>query len=104
MHEKVGLKAFQSSNTVAQINRRLLKERLSLFFLFKGVAGTCTGTQTLLSTVELTTEYKEWQWLLSGVHSIMMVKSAQPGDGFGCTPSPFHSIYHHELSCGVRSS
>jgi hypothetical protein len=24
---------------------------------------------------------KEWQWLVSGVHSIMMVKSAQPGEG-----------------------
>ncbi len=45
----------------------------------------------------------EWQWPLSGTHSIMMVKSAQPGEG-GCTPSPFHSIYHHKQSCGVRSS
>ncbi len=24
--------------------------------------------------------------------------------GWGCTPSPFHSIYHHEQSCGVCSS
>ncbi len=39
------------------------------------------------------TEYTELQWLLSGVHSIMMVKSAQPGGG-GCTPAPFHSICH----------
>ena len=31
----------------------------------------------------------ESQWPLSGVHSIMMVKSAQPGEGGGCTPSPF---------------
>jgi hypothetical protein len=29
------------------------------------------------------------------VHAIMMVKSAQHSEG-GCTPSPFHSIYHHE--------
>ncbi len=37
----------------------------------------------------------------------MMVKPAQqPGEGgpVGCTPSPFHSIYHHEQSCGVRFS
>ncbi len=27
----------------------------------------------------------DWQWLLSGVHPIMMVKSAQPGEGGGCT-------------------
>ncbi len=33
----------------------------------------------------------DWQWLLCGVHSIMMVNSAQPDAGRGCTPSPFHS-------------
>jgi hypothetical protein len=38
---------------------------------------------------------------LSGVHSILVVKSAQLGEGGGCTPSPFHSIHHHERSCGV---
>jgi hypothetical protein len=44
-------------------------------------------------------EYTEWQWPLPGLHSIMMIKSE---DG-GCTLSPFHSIYHREQSCGVRS-
>jgi hypothetical protein len=40
-----------------------------------------------------------------GLHTtIMRVKSAQPGVVGGCTPSPFHSIYHHEQRCGVRSS
>jgi hypothetical protein len=55
----------------------------------------------------VSTEYTEWQWPLSGAHSIMMVKSAQPGEGGamgGCTPSLFHSIYHHKQSCGVHSS
>ncbi len=33
-----------------------------------------------------------------------MVNSADPSEGGGCTPSPFHSIYHHDQSCGVRSS
>ncbi len=47
-----------------------------------------------------TTEYTEWQWPISGLHSIIMVKSE---DG-GCTLSPFHSIYHREQSCGVRSN
>jgi hypothetical protein len=47
-----------------------------------------------------TTEYTEWQWPLSGLHSIIMVKSGDEG----CTLSPFHSIYHHEQSCCVRSS
>jgi hypothetical protein len=37
----------------------------------------------------------ECQWPLSGIHSIMMEKSAQPADGGGCTPVPFYYIYHH---------
>ncbi len=35
----------------------------------------------------------QWQWPLSGVHSIMLVKSAQAGEDGGCTPSPFYSTY-----------
>ncbi len=31
----------------------------------------------------------EWQLPLSGVHSIMMEKLAQPGEGGGCTPTPY---------------
>jgi hypothetical protein len=27
----------------------------------------------------------------------MMEKSAQPGSGEGCTPTPFLYIYHHEV-------
>ncbi len=34
----------------------------------------------------------DWQWPLSGVHSIMMVNSAQPGEGGKCAPTPFRSI------------
>jgi hypothetical protein len=34
--------------------------------------------------------------LLSGVHSIMRVKLAHAGEGGGCTPAPFHYIYHHQ--------
>ncbi len=41
------------------------------------------------------------QLQLSGVHSIMMEKLAQPGEGWGCTPTPFHHIYHHVQSCCV---
>jgi hypothetical protein len=37
----------------------------------------------------------DWQLQFSGVYSIMMVNSAQSGEDWGCTPSPFHSIYHH---------
>ncbi len=33
--------------------------------------------------------HTEWQWSLSSVHSIMMEKSAQPGEGGGALPPPF---------------
>ncbi len=45
--------------------------------------------------------HTEWQWPLSGDHSIMMVKSAQPGEGEGCTPSLFHCVYHREQNSGA---
>jgi len=32
---------------------------------------------------------------MSGVHSIMMEKSALAGEGGGYTPTPFHYSYHH---------
>jgi hypothetical protein len=38
----------------------------------------------------------------NGVHSIMMEKLTQAGLGWGCTPTPFHYIYHSVHSCGVR--
>ncbi len=59
---------------------------------------------TLPSMSVLQRVHTGWQWPLSGVHSIMMIKYAQPGGGGWCTSSPFHSIYHHEQSYGVRSS
>jgi hypothetical protein len=39
-----------------------------------------------------------------GVHSIMMVFSAQPGEVGGCIPSPFHSIYPLDSSCIAPST
>jgi hypothetical protein len=42
-----------------------------------------------------------WHLPLSGVQSIMMEKLAQPGEGGGCTPFPFHCVYHHVQSCSV---
>ncbi len=46
---------------------------------------------------------QEWQPPLSGVHSIMMEKLAQVGEGEGCMSTPFHYSYNHVQSCGVRS-
>jgi hypothetical protein len=39
-------------------------------------------------------------------HHYGKISLAWWGGGGGCarTPFPFHSIYHHEQSCGVRSS
>jgi hypothetical protein len=50
------------------------------------------------------TEYTVWQRPFSCVHSIMMEKLGQASGGGGCTLTPFHYIYHHVQSCGVRSS
>jgi hypothetical protein len=49
-----------------------------------------------------TTEYTEWQWPFSAVHSIME-KLAQSGECGDARPFPF-TIYHHVQSCSIRSS
>ncbi len=46
----------------------------------------------------------EWQRPLSGMHSTMMEKFAQAGEGGGCRPTPCHYSYHQVQSCSVRSS
>ncbi len=51
--------------------------------------------------------HTEWQWLISGVHSIRWKNKpwlVGVVGGGGCTPTPFHSIYHHVQSCSVISS
>jgi hypothetical protein len=48
----------------------------------------CTYRQPPQPAVS-STEYIEWQRQLSGLHSIMMEKLAQVGEGLGCTPIPF---------------
>ncbi len=47
--------------------------------------------------------HTKWQLSLSGVHSIMIDKLAQPSAGEGYSPTPFHYIYHQVQSCSVRS-
>ncbi len=54
--------------------------------------------------IHLDRVHTEWQWPLSGAHSIMIEKLAQAGEVGGYTPTPFHYIYHHVKSCSVRSS
>ncbi len=53
-------------------------------------------TKSKLSVCNMsTTEYTELRLLLSGVHSVMRVKSVLAGEGGGCTPTPSHYIYPH---------
>ncbi len=87
-------------------------------FHFRGRGGFCRDTNRLLysivqiitgfqhPSIDYSTEFTEWQWPLSGVYSIMVEKSAQPGAGAGCTLTPFHYIYPHVqvLYSGVRCS
>ncbi len=54
---------------------------------------------TLINLVYLT-EYTEWQWSLSGVHSIIVVKSAQPGECEGAR----RALHAQLLSLYLRSS
>ncbi len=46
--------------------------------------------------------HTEWHWHLSGVHSIMMVNSAQPGKGGVSMPSPFHTIPSQTKLCTLQ--
>ncbi len=52
------------------------------------------------------TDYtQKWQLPISGVHPVMMEKSAMAGEGWGggVHASPFQPIYHHVQSCSARS-
>jgi hypothetical protein len=51
---------------------------------------------TTQKTFSQTTEYTELQPLLSGVHSVMRVKSVLADEGGVCTPTPSHYIYPHQ--------
>ncbi len=63
------------------------------------------GIPFYTSTGSLTTDH--WvhtEWKCHFLAYITMEKSAKPAEGGGCTPTPFHCIYHHVQSCGVRCS
>jgi hypothetical protein len=78
--------------TVLHIRQRGSKdtERKPLGHLYLGV------THATMSSAVQNTEYTELQPLLSGVHSVMRVKSVLAGEGGGCTPTPSHYIYPHQ--------
>ncbi len=54
----------------------------------------------------ITTEYTELQPLLSGVHSVMRVKSVLAGEGGGCAPTPLslHLPSPVKLQCTLQLS
>ncbi len=72
--------------------------------LYRGTRGDCPSRELYMQVSHLLRVHTEWQLPLHGVHSIMMEKLAQASVGRGCTPTPFHCIYHHIQSCSVRSS
>jgi hypothetical protein len=51
------------------------------------------GLSAAVPVAPQTREYIDWQRQLTCVHFIVTVFSAQPGEGGGSIPSPFHSIY-----------
>jgi hypothetical protein len=75
-----------------------IKTKLNMFITVMAYRSTYISDISSCYSIVSITEYTEWQWPLSVVHSIMMVKSAQPGKGGECTSSPLNSIYHHKQS------
>jgi hypothetical protein len=63
-----------------------------------------TGDPAFSTDWQTHREHRVWQRQLSGVHSIMMEKLAQAGEGGGRTPIRFYYNYYHEQKCGVSSS
>jgi hypothetical protein len=58
-------------------------------------------------SIQIGNAHTEWQWPLSGVHSIMMVKPDRPGKGGGERPSPFtrqHLTPRAELWCTLHAA
>ncbi len=49
---------------------------------------TC-GRQNMVWYLYRHRVHRQWQWPLTGVHSFMMEKSAEPGEGRGARPPPF---------------
>jgi hypothetical protein len=69
---------------------------------------SCTGQSQIVERPEhrlgsMYRVHKDWQLSFSGVYSIMMEKSAQPGGGGGEVTPP-HYIYHHVQSFAVYAS
>jgi hypothetical protein len=65
-----------------------LRDRL-LFYPFLLPLVICTPLLVYSTLTRRSTEYTEWQWPLSGIHSIMMENVSQAGMVGGCTPPPF---------------
>ncbi len=75
-----------SPASTCQLPDTIAASQLILLYL-KGRAGTEKVSPT---------EYTELKPLLSGVHSVMRVKSVLTGEGGGCTPTPSHYINPHQ--------
>ncbi len=71
---------------------------------FQRIAAQQTQVHLRLSWGSDRRVHTEWQWTLSGVNFIMMVKSAQPGEGGGCTALPlsFYLPSRAKLWCKLQ--
>jgi hypothetical protein len=59
-------------------------------YIYIGFSATLHLQCMILGYMNPQVTHTEWQRPLSGVHSIMMEKLGQAGEGGGCTPTPFH--------------
>ncbi len=81
-------KLIKSNSDFVCLRFRIQRSVAALYFGTALVHRKCTST--MYRECQNHRVHKEWQFY--GVHSIMMVKSAKPGEDGGCTPSPF-SLY-----------
>ncbi len=92
---KIIRKLYKAYGSKISLKKSLIKYILILVYLLPLSKNTLN---------DLSVPHTESQPTLSGVHTVMMEKLAQAGEGGGCTPIPFHYIYHHIQSCSVSSS
>jgi hypothetical protein len=78
-----------NSKFVPSTGRSTLQRIFNAFTPYTSHSVLLTPQSTLLFTSTDEGVQIDWQWPLTGVHSIMMVNSSQPGESGGCIPSPF---------------
>ncbi len=82
------------------------REKIPLWCVYSKTRISTSCAHYFVSMCKPTDErvHIDWQWPSFGIHSTMMLFSARPSEGEGCTLSPFHSIYllGLELRCPLQ--